>query len=33
MRSSGPGVTEYELAALAGFCFGLGGAGGRDIER
>jgi len=32
MRSSAPGVTEYELAALAAFCFGLGGARGEGYR-
>ncbi|MGD0945165.1 MAG: Xaa-Pro peptidase family protein [Acidimicrobiales bacterium] len=32
MRSSEPGVTEYELAALATFCFGLGGARGEGYR-
>ena len=32
MRSSEPGVTEYELAALAAFCFGLGGARGEGYR-
>ncbi|MGA3353400.1 MAG: aminopeptidase P N-terminal domain-containing protein [Acidimicrobiales bacterium] len=32
MRSSAPGVAEYELAALAAFCFGLGGARGEGYR-
>jgi Xaa-Pro aminopeptidase len=32
MRSSAPGVTEYELGALAAFCFGLGGARGEGYR-
>ena len=32
MRSSAPGVAEYELASLAAFCFGLGGARGEGYR-
>jgi Xaa-Pro aminopeptidase len=32
MRSCAPGVTEYELGALAAFCFGLGGARGEGYR-
>lgn len=32
MRSTAPGVTEYELGALAAFCYGLGGARGEGYR-